>query len=143
MKFTLTIEQSGVAIVAPRFKKELDVIFARSRERYNGYITVTIETPKKPRTTGEKSQNRHLNGHIQQIAQETGTPFDVVKHEIKQRAITRGYPILYDGKGKAVLDIFGREQGISEADCSTVECGYLIDETHQLAAELDFVLREE
>lgn len=135
MKLTLTIDQSGVAIVAPRQKAEIDAILQRSREKHGGYITVTIETPRRPRTTGELSQNRALNGYIQQICKETGNDFGVVKSEVKYRALKRGYPIL-TRNGKPVLDIYGREMGISEADSSVEECGYLIEEVIQLASEL-------
>lgn len=107
-----------------------------------GYCTITIDTPHKPRTTGDKSQNRHLNGHVQQIAQETGNPFEVVKMEIKHRAISMGYPILYKPDGTPRTDLWGRVMGISEADSSTSECALLIETAHRLAAELGIFLQE-
>ncbi len=140
----VTIERGALAIVLPKpLRAELEQVFKCADEKHNSHITITIETPKKPRTIGAGSQSHHLNGHVQQLAMETGMPFDAVKMEIKHRAIKRGYPILYRPDGQASLDLWGRPLGISEADCSTTECAYLIEECHELAAELGMVLIEE
>lgn len=95
---------------------------------------VKLGKPRKPRTTGEYSQSHHLNGHVQQIAAETGDEFDDVKMEIKRRAIKRGYPFRTDSFGNVVPQ--------SEADCSTVECAMLIEEAHDVAAFLNIKLKE-
>lgn len=87
------------------------------------------------RTTGPHSQNRHLNGHVQQIAQETGEDFDVVKREIKRRARKRGYPFKTSRFGYAVPQ--------SEAKATVEECALLIDEAHEVAAWLNITLRED
>ena len=55
-------------------------------------VTVTIEKPFRPRTTGYKSQNHALNGYIQQICMDTGQDFGTTKNYIKQMAIAMGYP---------------------------------------------------
>ena len=88
----------------------------------------------RPRTTGPRSQNKHLNGHVQQIAQETGEDFDEVKREIKRRARKRGYPWL--------VGEFGQEKAKSEALATVEECGMLIDEAHEVAAFLNIALIE-
>ena len=94
---------------------------------------VRISAPRRRRTTGERSQSHHLNGHVQTIAMETGNDFEAVKQVVKLRAISMGYP-------------FKTYHGItvpqSEADASTVECALLIDAVHQLAAEEGIVLVE-
>lgn len=99
----------------------------------HGVVAVRVSAPRKRRTTGERSQSHHLNGHIQTIAMETGNDFDAVKTVVKLRAISMGYP-------------FKTYQGItvpqSEADASTVECALLIDAVHQLAAEEGITLVE-
>lgn len=88
-----------------------------------------------PRTTGWKSQNHHINGHIQQICQETGNSFTAVKECMKMLAIDRGYPI-----EKLPNDMpFPK----SEADINTTEAGYLIDTIHQFADEWGINLTEE
>ncbi len=105
------------------------------------YYYLKIDTPRKPRTTGKESQNTHVNGHAQQIAMETGQPFEDVKKRAKQGGLTMGYPILQDENGP-VLDFWGEAQGISEADCSTEEAAILIEALHLLAAELEIDLIE-
>lgn len=143
MKVSWTCERGTIAIIPPRDKKlELNQVYALSDKKHGGYVTVTIETPRKPRTTGEGSQSHHLNGHVQQIAAETGNPFEVVKMEIKHRAISMGYPILYKPDGTPRTDLWGRVMGISEADSSTSECALLIETAHRLAAELGIFLQE-
>ena len=105
-------------------------------------VEVTIRPQRKTRTTGERSQNRHLNGHIQQICEETGNTFDVVKDYVKQQAIAMGYPIKKNLKGNYVINPYGYPVGISETESSTKECGYLIDAVHILAGELGITLKE-
>ncbi len=100
-----------------------------------GYWNVKISRPKRPRTTGDKSQNHHINGHCQQIANETGNSFAVVKERMKVLAIDRNYPI------ETLLD--GSVMPRSEADIDTVEAGYLIDTIHQFADEWQIRLIEE
>ena len=101
-------------------------------ERYDE-LTIRLSPPTKPRTTGERSQSHHLNGHIQTICLETGNDFDAVKTLVKMRAISRGYPF---------TSIRGLTIPKSEAACTTTECGLLIDEVHQLAAEEGIALVE-
>lgn len=91
---------------------------------------------RKRRSTGEKSQNHHLNGHIVDIMRACGmtTPkeYDQVKTEIKRIAhLTFGYPA--DKTGHFFK---------SEAECNTEECAWLIEAAHLLAAELGIVLTE-
>lgn len=117
-------------------------VLEKAKQKNGGYFTVTIENVKKPRTTGIHSQNHHLNGHIQQICEETGNSFEVVKEEVKIRAVKQGYPMLERGGGP-VVDMFGRVRGISERDCSTEECALLIEEAHMLAAEMNVILQED
>jgi hypothetical protein len=104
------------------------------RDHYNDYYTVDITLPYKSRSTGLVSQSHHLNGHIAQIAQSTGNDFETIKNIIKIMAMDQyGYPST-EYKGERIPK--------SEADCNTVECGWLIDCAHQLAAEAGIILRE-
>lgn len=48
-------------------REALKRILTSCREKYNDFVQVTINPPYKPRTTGAKSQNHHLNGHIYTI----------------------------------------------------------------------------
>lgn len=89
----------------------------------------------RPRTTGPRSQNRRLNGFIQQVAEDTGDDFDSVKMHVKRMAISRGYPFKTNRWGEVVPK--------SERRSTVEECALLIDTVQQVAAELGIVLREE
>ncbi len=116
------------------YRDTLELLGKKLRDKRISQVYVKMGIPRKPRTTGEKSQNHHLNGHIQQICQETGDEFDDVKMEIKRRAIKRGYPSHTDSFGNVIPE--------SEANASTVECGYLIEEAHDVAAFCNIKLKE-
>ena len=96
---------------------------------------IMLKEIRPKRTTGEFSQNHHLNGHVQQICEETGNDFTAIKQYIKQRAIKQNYPYTTLPNG----DVLPK----SEADVDVLECGYAIDEAHILAGELAINLREE
>ena len=100
----------------------------------NERLTVSISKPRKPRTTGQGSQNSHSWGHMSQIARETGHEVYEIEYLAKYRAIKRGYP---------VNTCLGMPVPKSQAEIDTVENGYLIDELHQIAAENGIKLREE
>ena len=115
---------------AENIKREL----RKCREKHNDYVLVTIQPPRKPRTTGENSQNHHLNGHIMQICNETGNDYDTVKDAVKQLAVEQmGYPYKTIG---------GRIVPQRERECSTDECALLIEAAHVLAADLGIILQE-
>ena len=106
----------------------------RCRDKNNDYVLVTMQPPKRPRTTGENSQNHHLNGHIMQICNETGSSYNAVKDEIKRIATEEmGYP--YE-------EINGHIHPIGESESSTDECAKLIEAAHVLAADLGIILQE-
>ena len=108
-------------------------------------VTVTIEKPFRPRTTGAFSQSHALNGYLQQICQETGQDFGATKNYVKQMAIPMGYPIktrrMPNGCIEDVTDWWGNPVGISEADASIEDCSLLIDCAIMLASEFGIVLR--
>ena len=111
-------------------KREL----GKCRDKNNGYVLVTLQPPKRPRTTGADSQNHHLNGHIMQICAETGNDYDAVKDAVKMLAVeSMGYPYKTIG-GQIVPQ--------RERDCSTDECALLIEAAHVLAADLGIILQE-
>jgi len=107
----------------------------KSAKKHGGYICADLSLPRKPRTTGGKSQNHHINGHCQQIAMETGNSFSVVKMAMKTEAITEGYPF------ETLPD--GTVWPKSEADIDTVQAGILIETIHRMAAEWDIKLIED
>ena len=106
----------------------------KCRDKYNDYVLVTLQTPKKPRTTGKESQNHHLNGHIMQICNETGNSYDVIKYCVKMIAVEQmGYPY---------KTIAGHIVPQPESESSTDECALLIEAAHILAAQLSIILQE-
>ena len=112
-------------------KREL----TKCRDKHNDYVFVTIAPPKKPRTTGDGSQNHMLNGNIMQICNETGNDYDTVKLAVKMIAVEQlGYPY---------KTIAGNVIPLRERESSTVECSKLIEASFMLAADLGIILREE
>ena len=111
-------------------KREL----GKCRDKNNGYVLVTLQPPKRPRTTGADSQNHHLSGHIMAICNETGNDYDSVKDAVKMIAVENmGYPYKTIG---------GRIVPQRERECSVEDCAKLIEEAHILAADLGIILQE-
>lgn len=112
-------------------KREL----VKCRDKHNDYVLVTIASPKRPRTTGDGSQNHHLNGHIMQICNVTGNDYEAVKNAVKMLAVEQmGYPY---------TDFHGVITPKSESESSTDECAKLIEAVHILAADLGIILKED
>ena len=142
MDIIIKAQENGLKIPDDYKQTFLDLIEYCNVKR-GGFMRLILSPPFKHRSTGEKSQNHHINGHCQQITNETGQSFFDVKKYVKQIAIDIGYPILYDKDGNAILDLWGNEQGISETEADTKEAGYLIEAVHENADELGIKLREE
>jgi len=104
-------------------------VVKKSRQLY-----VRLDKPRRPRSTGKRSQNAHLNGHVQQIAAYTGDSFDDVKEHIKRESVAMGYPVYTDS--------FGVVHVQSESECDTTECAMLIDTAHRIASFLGVELKE-
>ena len=104
------------------------------RDKKSDFVNVTLDVPHAPRTTGDHSQNHHLNGHIMQICNITGNDYDTIKYCIKMTAVEQmGYPY---------TEIAGHILPKRERDCDTAECAKLIEAAHYLAATLGIVLQE-
>lgn len=99
------------------------------------WYDVSIELPKRSRTTGKHSQSHHGNGHCMQIAIETGNSFEAIKGETKRMAMEHGkwrYDTIHD-------HVYPK----SESEATVEEATEWIECTHQLAAELGIKLVEE
>ena len=106
----------------------------KCRDKHNDYVLVTLQPPKRPRTTGKDSQNHHLNGHIMQICNATGQDYDTIKYCVKMIAVEQmGYPY---------KTIAGHIVPQPESESSTDECALLIEAAHILAAQLSIILQE-
>ena len=105
----------------------------KCRDKYNDYVLVTLQPPKRPRTTGKDSQNHLLNGIIVQICEETFNDYDSVKDAVKMIAVEHlAYPYKTIG-GKIIPQ--------RERDCSVEECSKLIEAAQMLAADLGIIVR--
>lgn len=120
---------------APAAQAALVQVLRKCQDKANDFVSVTFETPKKPRSTGAHSQNHHLNAHCMQMANETGNDFETIKYCVKMIAVEQlGYPY---------TDVNGHVVPKRERDTSTEECSLLIEAAHLLAADLHMVLKEE
>ena len=105
----------------------------KCRDKYGDYVLVTMQPPKRPRTTGKDSQNHLLNGIIVQICEETGNDYDSVKDAVKMIAVEQlAYPYKTIG-GKIIPQ--------RERDCSVEECSKLIEAAQMMAADLGIIVR--
>ena len=104
------LAEGGVFLEFPQnegLKEALKKAALQCEQKANGWALITLQPPKRPRTTGEGSQNHHLNGHIGQIALETGNGQTAVKLVVKELAVEQfGYPTVKVGKknGPAVRE---------------------------------------
>ncbi len=106
----------------------------KCRDKHNRFVLLTLQPPKRPRTTGKGSQNHHLNGHIIQICNETGNSYDAIKYCVKMLAVEEmGYP--YE-----IID--GHIWPKAEHESSTDECALLIEAAHVWAAQHGIILQE-
>ena len=134
MKIRMKRIPGGVNFEPPEDAKVyLQKLFTRGALKGDVY-DVDITLPKKNRSTGRGSQSAHFNGHVQQIAIDTGGDFDDVKLGLKFRACDMGYPCVHNKSGDRIPQ--------SESKASVAECVILIEAAHIVAAELGIRLQE-
>ena len=112
-----------------------ETVFKTSKEKHNGYVSLDIRQPAKPRTTGKNSQNSCIWGYATQLANYTGQDVEDIIDYIKLKAIKRGYPY-------HINQLNGHMTPESMTNINTVQAGYLIEELELLANELEFTLYE-
>lgn len=118
------------------YKSRLIEVLEKCDKKCNGYCTLEINRPYKPRTTGELSQNNLVWKLIQIIADETGEEVKEIEHQAKMKAISRGYPY-------HVSPITAEPVPESMKKINTVECSYLIDTLYEIVAFLGINLEPE
>ena len=126
---------NGGIKIPDQFRQTYNEVLEFCEKNRGGNLRLRITPPQKKRTTGEMSQNHHINGHCQQIANETGEEFEIIKDYAKKKAVKYGYPVR--------SDIFGKAVPLHESEIDTVAAGYLIDALHEMAAFLEITLRED
>lgn len=126
---------------AIQFPDELREKIYKAFDKANGRCELEI-FDRKPRTTGELSQNHRIAYLCNLIAGEANQPgipresYQSVKDLAKLRAIKRGYPFSWHNvtgpNGHTIKTVMPAH----ESDISTVEAMHLIDELHAMAAEM-------
>jgi hypothetical protein len=109
-----------------RIPDDYQILVNAEGEKCKGFMTVKFGKPRKPRTTGENSQNNLAWKLCTEIARALGIELYEVEYIAKVRAIKRGYPVVMT---------LGIPVPKSQANIDTVECGHLIDEYYMIAAE--------
>ena len=101
-------------------------------EKHGGYHSLKIDKPYKPRSTGYRSQNHHLHGHIRQIAIETYHNMGEIKDYIKTECPEWPW-----------VDVLGKMKPKSESELTSEQAAAAIEFCHRLAAEQGIRLVEE
>lgn len=115
------------------FMFRVQQVLDKCKDKNNGYVAVTLDKPRKPRTTGEGSQNNLFWELCTKIANEVGDDSDGMRdteNGIKMRALSRGYPF-------RVNKLTGEKVPESMTKVDTVQMSYLIDTAYQICSELN------
>ena len=122
-------------VLVPRERQdEWNALRQHNKYVKSGQLYIKAGPPRKPRTTGHRSQNSHIHGHAQQIGEYLGEYKEDVVAEAKRRAVTLGYPVR--------LNSFGHNVPESETNISTREAALLIEELHKIASFANIKLKE-
>jgi hypothetical protein len=123
-----------------QFPDELREKIYKAFDKAHGRCELEI-FDRKPRTTGELSQNHRVAYLCNAIAAEVNKPgvpresYESVKLLAKFRAIKRGFPFdwinVTGPNGRTIKNVMPW----SESKLDTVQCGILIDELEQMFAE--------
>ncbi|MCK9570955.1 hypothetical protein M0R72_18545 [Candidatus Pacearchaeota archaeon] len=121
--------------IPQEFWPSFQVVADKSLKSRGGYLSLTIDLPKRPRSTGPGSASNHLHGHCQQLTMVFDMSIDRVKMYIKIRAaLEMGYPAEM---------INGIAIPQSEALATVEEESKLIEMAHIVASERGVALIEE
>jgi hypothetical protein len=128
-------------IVIPRdFGPALGKMLERAERLHGGYITITLGTPKRPRSTGSRSQNSKVWGMCSDIAdqfQANGIELsrEKVYEAMKRMAVEEGYPTRFN-------PIDGIEEPESQSRVSVEQDKILINVIQRFADENSLYLTE-
>lgn len=137
------LKTGSPGIISFEIPKDYQPAYRALLAKASEYLDVEMSAPRKLRSTGPNSANAHLNGHVQQICIETGNSFEDVKLYIKRCAVARGLPLMTRDDGSVVYSLVDKEPlPISEADMTSEQCSWCIEEAHILAGELGIKLVE-
>ena len=126
---TITLPASSIQLQITDKQKYAEWLKLQTRalEKKGGYLTITVEEPKRPRTTGEGSQNSHIHGHCGNIAEQLSMDKDHVYTAIKRMAVgTFGYPTWLN-------PVDGTEEPLPQHFASVEQASLLIRMCHEFA----------
>jgi len=129
--------QGRVCITTPEtWREAVRVLLMNCEAKYKATVGMKLFEPFRLRSTGWKSQNHHLHGHIRQLCETTGYTMGELKQIVKEE--TPSWPVTFPefrGKRRTVY--------ASEADVSIEVESEAIEITHRIAFDLGVRLIEE
>ena len=142
MTFTTKATLTDVLqVVVPRdFLPALTTMLSRADRLHGGFVTITIGTPKRPRTTGPRSQNSKVWGMCSDISshfEQNGIEMEAQKvyEAMKRMAVQEGYPTRFN-------PIDGIEEPESQSRVSVEQDQILINTIQRFADENSIPLTE-
>jgi len=126
----------------PEFEAAVILLLEQARQRKISQLAVTLGLPRRPRSTGARSQNHHFRGHCADIAAQLIAPDtegarynpEEIADAMKRMAVAEGYP--------SKLGADGIEVPESEALASVEQETVLINVCHRFADIHSFWLTE-
>ena len=108
-----------------------------------GYCRIRIEKPRKPRTTGKRSQNNNVRGTARQIHNHSGQGIESIIEYAKCKAVDEGIiPALEDENGMSIRNPWGYVRGTGESTWSTIEAAGVIEILRGIANDMGIKLKE-
>lgn len=102
-EFTARIEEASAKLFAVKTPAGMGPALEEiARKCAAGYISLRLAPPRRPRTTGPRSQNSGFHGWCEDISVQTGIDAGRVKEALKRIAVKDGYPPTYNPVDDAV-----------------------------------------
>ena len=136
-----TLDNSRLILEAGGVEATLHTILDRATKKHGGFITVTIGTPKRPRSTGHRSQNSKVWGMVADLTRQfnefatTDVEPDHLYEAFKRMAVAEGYPTRFN-----LID--GIEEPESQSRVSVEQDQILIRVIKRFADENNLYLTE-
>ena len=133
MKFT-TRAKLHTSTPQPWLELAIPRDYLESARKLGEWVSVDIRNPRRPRTTGENSQNNMAWAWLRAIALATGNELEAVEAACKLSALDEGYP---------VENILGQWVAKRQSDLTVEECSRWIATIQRIAGELGVTLPPE
>ena len=130
--------RAEVRILVPEaWQDEWLDLAARIKKRGAHQMYIKLGLPRKPRSTGYRSQNTHVHGHASQIAESVGESKSKIIADAVSLAsgqLGEDFPTYVDYKGDRVL--------CSEPEWDSRTAAVVIDKLHDIAGVCGVTLKE-